>query len=377
MMFWREDDEVEQPVHDPNCIPGSNTSETKVKSDEHFVQALKLYHNNMLDDAIGELSLAIDINSTDSKLFATRGILLCRKNLFDDAIQDFTQAVSLNPKDSYSFNNRGIAYLQSGKLKEALEDCNRAVGLTPSSAAARCNRGTVYLAMEKVEEAMQDLDTAIELEPRNSTIFTIRGRVHHKLNNLDLSIRDFSCAIRIAPTNLCALYDRGRILMKQQEFVLASRDFHRIKQLAVAGDSSQEQYCIMAHQQLEVIVSQLEQSLDLLYSSSEPVSKLSGTKRKLMEFQCNSTTSDPESESRQVRPKLLIPDMFCPITMEVMRDPVVAEDGHSYERLAIELWLVTNHHTSPLTNQPLRNLQLVPNHTLKKCIQFALSNSGS
>jgi hypothetical protein len=29
---------------------------------------------------------------------------------------------------------------------------------------------------------------------------------------------------------------------------------------------------------------------------------------------------------------------FCPISMEMMEDPVVAADGHSYERAEIEKW---------------------------------------
>ena len=37
---------------------------------------------------------------------------------------------------------------------------------------------------------------------------------------------------------------------------------------------------------------------------------------------------------------------FCPITQQIMRDPVLLGDGHSYERLAINQWLQT-HNTSP------------------------------
>ena len=43
-------------------------------------------------------------------------------------------------------------------------------------------------------------------------------------------------------------------------------------------------------------------------------------------------------------------DLRCPITLEVMRDPVMAADGHSYEREAILRWL-RGHRTSPLTGR--------------------------
>ncbi|OQS02807.1 hypothetical protein THRCLA_04864 [Thraustotheca clavata] len=57
----------------------------------------------------------------------------------------------------------------------------------------------------------------------------------------------------------------------------------------------------------------------------------------------------------------------CPITFEVMVDPVVAVDGHSYERAAIEQWFGTNN-TSPATNCVLPSTTLVPNHALKRAI---------
>ena len=55
---------------------------------------------------------------------------------------------------------------------------------------------------------------------------------------------------------------------------------------------------------------------------------------------------------------------ICPITLEVMKDPVICSDGITYERSAITEWLKT-HNTSPKTNQVLPNKTLIPNLTLK------------
>ena len=38
--------------------------------------------------------------------------------------------------------------------------------------------------------------------------------------------------------------------------------------------------------------------------------------------------------------------LCCPISMEIMRDPVIAADGHTYERVEIESWFANNR-TSP------------------------------
>ena len=65
------------------------------------------------------------------------------------------------------------------------------------------------------------------------------------------------------------------------------------------------------------------------------------------------------------------PDPFiCPIMQdgEPMQDPVMAADGHTYERSGIAEWLANNA-TSPVTNAVLRNQELTPNHQLKSQIE--------
>eukprot|EP01117_Protostelium_nocturnum_P001361 TRINITY_DN11674_c0_g1_i1.p1 TRINITY_DN11674_c0_g1~~TRINITY_DN11674_c0_g1_i1.p1 ORF type:complete len:253 (-),score=70.23 TRINITY_DN11674_c0_g1_i1:8-766(-) len=75
---------------------------------------------------------------------------------------------------------------------------------------------------------------------------------------------------------------------------------------------------------------------------------------------------ETEKKSKQ------IPDVFlCPITQEIMKEPVMASDGHTYEKEAIEEWFGRKKRksTSPLTGAPLKDRKLVPNYGIKKMIQ--------
>jgi len=65
---------------------------------------------------------------------------------------------------------------------------------------------------------------------------------------------------------------------------------------------------------------------------------------------------------------------FCPISKEVMLDPVITVDGHSYERECIERWFGLGYTTSPKTNADLDDTSLTPNHTLKSAIQDCILN---
>ena len=66
------------------------------------------------------------------------------------------------------------------------------------------------------------------------------------------------------------------------------------------------------------------------------------------------------------------PDFVCPISHSLMRDPVVAADGHSYERREIEKWFAGGHGKSPMTGAQLANMTLIPSHTVRKAIERAM-----
>ena len=58
----------------------------------------------------------------------------------------------------------------------------------------------------------------------------------------------------------------------------------------------------------------------------------------------------------------------CPLSFEVMRDPVITADGQTYEREEIERWFATGKRSSPLTGEDLESTTLVPNIALRKAI---------
>ena len=60
-------------------------------------------------------------------------------------------------------------------------------------------------------------------------------------------------------------------------------------------------------------------------------------------------------------------DFLCPISYEIMKDPVVANDGYTYDRCNIEQWWLKSN-LSPMTGLPIDSKALIPNHTLKAIV---------
>jgi len=55
----------------------------------------------------------------------------------------------------------------------------------------------------------------------------------------------------------------------------------------------------------------------------------------------------------------LLEAFHCPISQQLIEDPVGSKYGHVYEKKEIERW-VEKYHTCPMTNQPLELSELFP-----------------
>jgi hypothetical protein len=76
---------------------------------------------------------------------------------------------------------------------------------------------------------------------------------------------------------------------------------------------------------------------------------------------------DPEVDE-EAEPPAPPPDFRCPITLDIMHEPVVVASGQTYDRESIARWFDSGKSTCPKTGQVLTVLELVPNKALKNLI---------
>lgn len=65
---------------------------------------------------------------------------------------------------------------------------------------------------------------------------------------------------------------------------------------------------------------------------------------------------------------------ICPITQDVMREPVIDKEGNTYEKSAILEWLKTNN-KSPITRNVISASELIPNRALIQSSSTSNNNS--
>ena len=87
-------------------------------------------------------------------------------------------------------------------------------------------------------------------------------------------------------------------------------------------------------------------------------------------FECRTLLK--QSNTKTIMAAAIQNDWLCPITLSLMRDPVIASDGHSYERSAITHWFEQST-ISPKTGAHLYSTDLIPNIALRNTIQDYLT----
>ncbi|KAF8397496.1 hypothetical protein HHK36_016413 [Tetracentron sinense] len=125
---------------------------------------------------------------------------------------------------------------------------------------------------------------------------------------------------------------------------------------------------------------------ELVVASGDPeesIEKMSMLLKKIKDFvqtenpdmgasaseKCLPSSCSSQASTEQNLKSPVIPDDFrCPISLELMRDPVIVSTGQTYERVCIEKWLEAGHGTCPKTQQTLSSTAITPNYVLRSLI---------
>ena len=106
------------------------------------------------DKIIGLCGALLDNEKTDKadriKALLARGAAYGRKDMTDRAIGDYTVALQLDPSQASTFNARGELWRKKGDRPKALADSGAALKLNPDHFVARANYKSLALELERL-----------------------------------------------------------------------------------------------------------------------------------------------------------------------------------------------------------------------------------
>ena len=140
-----------------------------------FLRAIAYSVIQNFDNAIDDLGIYLQIDSTSSLAYWQRAVCQAKINEFNasqgtntdlqsaNVLGDLSDAIKLSPRNAYLYYNRGNLYAQRRDYQRAIDDYTRAITLEENLAEAWFNRGLARIYLKKTTEGIEDLSKAGEL----------------------------------------------------------------------------------------------------------------------------------------------------------------------------------------------------------------------
>ncbi|XP_057753257.1 U-box domain-containing protein 13-like [Arachis stenosperma] len=196
------------------------------------------------------------------------------------------------------------------------------------------------------------LDISEEVKEQVALVTAQFGRARELFDPPDLQLYDNLLSICNQSYDVIPEQDKLHIICKKLHFT----NVGDIKQELIALDKmvvDMGGHFEKSTQDMSTVLKKIE---DFILTESADVIMLSSD---------DSSTQADESYTKLCSQSLVIPDEFrCPISLELMKDPVIISTGQTYERACIKKWLEAGHGTCPKTQQILSSSVLIPNHVL-------------
>ncbi len=165
--------------------------------DNQGVELLKL---GKIDEAIGPLLKAVELNPKDPDARLNLAYAYEHQGRIDEAISQYRKAVELNPRNPIAHNNLGVLYDKKGLYDEAIRQFEKAVDIDPSSATGPKNLETAKKNQAVIQEREKQIAQAadeVETQPDNPRSAYKLARLYAYYGKKDQAIEWLDKALKL------------------------------------------------------------------------------------------------------------------------------------------------------------------------------------
>ena len=215
--------------------------------------------------AVGDLTLAIQLDPTLVSAFKKRGEAYNSLGKFQLAIVDFDQVIRLDAGSASSYAQQSLSYSELGAPKVAIQALDRAVQLEPDNPQLLLSRGEAYNQLGQYSRAIEDLDQAIALDPELATAYSSRGNAYNGVGQYQRAIADFDRATSLDEDLFSSYALKGIALNKLGRYESAIHEFNRAINLddSVPLPHSQRAFAYGALGQYDQVIQSATQAISL------------------------------------------------------------------------------------------------------------------
>lgn len=162
-------------------------------------QGADLLKQGKVDEAIGLLLKAVELNPKDPDVRLNLAYAYDRQGRLDDAVVQYQKAIEVNPRNSVARNNLGVLYDKKGLYDEAIREFEAVLKLDPKSATgpknletAKKNQALIQEHERQIAEALKNAE-ALPENPNTSyklaRLYAAYGKKDQALGWLEKSLK--------------------------------------------------------------------------------------------------------------------------------------------------------------------------------------------
>jgi tetratricopeptide (TPR) repeat protein len=185
-----------------------------------YVEMSKLHLaiNGSMDDAIGDLNDALNVDLRNANLYYERGLLYAQKKDYSSADQNFSDAIKLDSNKALAYYNRGISRIKLKDIENASNDFATArrkgldtasIGEIETIAESFFDRGLTKFRAGDRDSAMSLFNSAISIRPNQSNYWFNKGECYYAGGSYQDAFNAYSQAIALSPQYADAYQKRG------------------------------------------------------------------------------------------------------------------------------------------------------------------------
>lgn len=159
--------------------------------------------------------------------YTNRGLTYTSAGQWENAVADLTKAIELDSTYPVSYANRGIVYGNLGQTENAIADFTRVLAIDPNYTLVRHNRGVAYGVAGQFDKAVSDLSIAIKLDPKYVSAYTNLCIIYLHKNQVDSAIEICRKGLKANPENPQLHASLGNCCLDKGDFMNAQTEFKK------------------------------------------------------------------------------------------------------------------------------------------------------
>ncbi len=248
-------------------------------------------------------------------------------------------------KTALQCKNEGNDWFHKGDYDNAIRAYSEAIKLDPSNATFYHNRALVYKQKQMWNLMRQDAEAALKADPTYAKACGLLGQALVESGKLAINTKTIKAGIEKLNECkvLCKNCGQSEMAEKVERDLETAKKILKLKKRTIVLEKRENMLCYMD---------------ELLVKQNLPMAQEKEIKRKakaLMEY----THPEPAKIDD-------LEFLNCRITLQLLSDPVIDNEGHTYERAALQMHMDRNGKFDPTTRKPI--VDVYPNRAIKKAV---------